>query len=296
MMVKRMAESRFCPRVLIVAALLWLRVCAATAQASDPAAASGQGPNHNGISHCQAIGAGDPAMTPLSVVCEFALTYRRELPDFICEQTTTSTGLHSTTVMKAQVTFEKGHEHYSNATIDGKPAEANSAAAASAMKVISWGELGSDLVELFEPPVVAEFKFQKEEKLHTIHAWLYEFHIPAEKNTFWALRDSRGIDLHPECQGKLWVERPSGQLLRLELRPVRLPKDFEIIAAHTTTDYSEIAIADAGTFLLPSKSVTTACLHHPGRSTPTCRTNVLVFHDCRKFVAKTRVITDHPQP
>src|ERR1035441_7790319 len=106
-MVKMVAQCSVCPRILVFAALLWMGVClgvsqtsVAAPQANDPAAASGQNPYDNGISHCQTIGAGDPAMTPMSAVCEFALTYRRALPDFICEQTTSSTGPHSTTVMK----------------------------------------------------------------------------------------------------------------------------------------------------------------------------------------------------
>lgn len=110
-------------------------------------------------SHCPAIAAGDPWISPHSAVCEFALTYRRELPHFICEQTTTTTGPKSTTVLKAEVTFEKGHERYSNVTIDGRPPEANSSASAAWSSSSPAGELGSDLVDLFKPPIVAEFQF-----------------------------------------------------------------------------------------------------------------------------------------
>jgi hypothetical protein len=188
------------------------------------------------------------------------------------------------------------HQHYSNVTIDGKAPKANSPAAEQAMQFVSTGELGSDLVDLFKPPIVAEFKFRKATSLRDIPSLLYEFHIAAEKNTFWALRDSQGVTLHPEYEGALWLGRQSGQLLRLDLRPVRLPDDFRFTAADVTTDYTKMSIADVGVFLLPTKSEARACIHNPGASGSLCTANVLIFHDCRKFATKSRIITDNPQP
>ncbi len=263
---------------------------------ATPLVPTKQASTDNSTSHCQTIEAGDPRLSSLSALCEFALTYRRQLPDFICEQTTTSTSRGVTTVLKAQVTFEKGHERYSNITIDGKPPKTDSGSTLSAIRVITAGELGSDLVDLFEPPIVAEFKFRKQENLRDTPSLLYDFHIAAEKNTFWSLRDSRGVTVHAEYLGELWVNRQSGQLLRLELRPVRLPENFDFTAAEITTDYANTAIADAGTFLLPYQSMTTACTHIPGASGSRCTINRLTFHDCRKFGTNTRIVTDNPQP
>ncbi len=231
-------------------------------------------------------------MIPLVGLCQFALTYRRKLPDFICEQTTTSVGQQISKRMNAEVTFEKGHEHYSNITIDDKPPTDE---AARAMKLVSTGELGSNLVDLFKELLTAEFKFRGKEEVDKTSALVYELHLAAKKNTFWALRDSWGTTLHPEYEGELWLERETGRLLRLELRPVHLPRDFDIISATITTDYNDILIADAGRLMLPSKSVTTACFHSPEPGDSFCRKNVLLFHDCRKFGTKSRVITDPVQ-
>jgi len=135
------------PGILALAALVWPSTCeaqsttAAAPEVSAPAAASEAALPTIDTTHCPAIAAGDPRTSPLSAVCEFALTYRRELPDFICEQTTTTTGPKST-VLKAEVTFEKGHERYSNVTIDGKPPEANSSASAQRCQVHLGGRTG----------------------------------------------------------------------------------------------------------------------------------------------------------
>jgi hypothetical protein len=190
------------------------------------------------------------------------------------------------------VTFEKGHERYSNVTIDGK---APTEDAVRAMKFISTGELGGDLVDLFKAPGAADFKFRREERLNRTPAWVYEFHIAAQKNTFWTLRDRRGITVHPEYESELWLERASGRLVRLRLWPVRLPRGFDFVSADITTDYDYVLIADAGTFLLPSKSHTTACFHSSVPGDWFCRKNTLFFHDCRKFGSKARIISEPPQ-
>jgi len=244
----------------------------------------------NDTSHCQSLATGDSRMAPLSDVCKFALTYLHELPDFVCEQTTRG----SDTVFKAQVTFEHGHEHYSDITINGKPFRKNSSALVSRMKVFSSGELGTNLVDLFEAPIVAQFQFRKESKLRDVRALVYSFDIPADKNTFWPVRDGRGTTLRPEYTGELWVEKSNHRLLRLESRPVHLPEDFGIANAQKTIEYDEVRIVDAGMFLLPSKSETTVCTWNGNLTT--CTTNVLTFQGCQKFGTKTRILPESPKP
>lgn len=286
-----------CPRILVLAALAWPQICdAQSATSASSAAASETAPPISDTSHCQAIVAGGPRKSPLTAVCEFALTYLRRLPDFICEQTTTRTDEQSTTVLKAQVTFEKGRERYSDITINGKPPKEGSPATLRGLGFISAGELGSNLLDLFTPPIVAEFQFRKEANLRHIPSLVYEFHIPAKKNTFWAISDSEGVTLHPEYLGGLWLERQSGRLLQLKLQPVRLPGSFGFASAEFTIDYSETSIADAGVFLLPSASETKACMRYLGLQALICTKNVLVFHDCRKFGTTTRILTDNPRP
>jgi hypothetical protein len=276
--------------VLVLAAFVSSLTSVAVGQSESPRAS--ESALSDDTSHCQALAAGNPSMTPLVGLCQFALTFRRELPDFICEQTTTGTGQEITKVMNAEVTFEKGHEHYSNVTIDGKTPTVETV---EAMKLFSTGELGSDLVDLFRTPLVAEFKLGGEEKLNKTTAWVYKFHIAAEKNSFWSLRDSLGGTSYPEYQGELWVERDSGRLLRLKLQPIHLPRNFDLISAVITNDYNYIVIADAGRFLLPTTSITAACFHTPVGGDWFCKKNDLVFHDCRKFDTKSRIIPDPSQ-
>lgn len=98
-----------------------------------PQCESGQ--RHNDTSHGQASGQEVPRVG----LCQFALTFRHQPPNFICEQMPTSSGHYPTRTMNAEVTFEKGHERYLNITIYGK---APTEDAVRAMKFISTGKLG----------------------------------------------------------------------------------------------------------------------------------------------------------
>ena len=75
---------------------------------------------------------------------------------------------------------------------------------------------------------------------------------------------------------------------------MHLPKGFGLANVEVTIDYSEVPIGDLDTFLLPSRSETNVCDRH--NSGLSCGKNVVVFDDCRKFAAKSRILTDNPQP
>jgi len=258
---------------------------------TPPAAIKGGDPVID-TSYCSAIPAGDARLVLVSKLCEFALTYRRELPDFIAQQTTTTHQMSSTNVITAQVTFRRGHEHYSHITINGQHVPSTGRLPRN-VRFISAGEFGSFLVDLFASPGVTEFKFRKEAMLRGIPVAIYDFHIPLGKNTFWTLRDSKGLALRPEFRGELWLDRQTGRPLREELEPIRLPAGSEFAAVKTITDYAMTPVGDAGVFLLPAKSEAHVCV----QSRPvSCMDNVLIFHDYRKFVATTRIMAGSPEP
>jgi TonB family protein len=242
-------------------------------------------------SDCQALSVEDHGANKLSAVCEFARTFLHDLPDFICEQTTTSGGWPAK-VLKEEVKFDRGEEVYTNPTLGGKSAKATSSSSAvNGMHFKSSGELGSDLVNLFEKPIVTEFQFRKEATLRKVSASVYQLHLTAEKNTFFVLRDSYGHTLLPAFDGELWLD-PRGRPLRLELHSMHTPPSFGLASVELAIDYSEVPVSGLDTFLLPSKSETKVC--NRGRSGITCNKNIVAFDNCRKFAAKSRILSDGP--
>ena len=228
-------------------------------------------------------------------LCEFALSYQRQLPDFIAQQTTTFHGAKSKTILTAQVTYRKGQESYSLLTLDGEPITPNTSIPPD-VRFTSAGEFGSLLVSLFKVHGAIEFKFREASTLRNVPAAVYTFHLDQPKNTFWTLRDAAGVDWKPEFRGELWLEKATGRPLREVLEPVHLPSQCLVKSAKTVTDYAMTPVAEIGTFLLPIKSESTVC----GRGTWTnpsgCSTNILVFHDYQKFGTTSRILPSDAQP
>jgi len=296
-----MERATTIPRLLLLMTVLSSAACLAQDSSPSQLAApsglvqGGTGAMSNSV--CQAITAGDQQRAPLAKLCQFALNYQQELPDFLAEMTVTEHHLRSTTVITGQVGLNQGHEIYSPMTVNGKPVGADNASnlLPLSMRFTSSGEFGALLVDLFHPSK-AEFQFRKQATLNGTRAMVYDFHVSAVSNTFWRLTDAYGHTLHPELRGELWIDAGTGRLMREVFEPVHLPASFEIISATTTIDYGLTAVGDAGTFVLPSKSESIICVRQQFSLLRECVTNVKTFHDYRKFAATTRILANAPQP
>lgn len=150
---------------------------ACAAQASPPPASPK--PDSGGV-NCGAFAARDVKLDLISKLCVFALSYRSKLPDFIAQQTTTSTRQNSTIVLSAQVTYRQGLEQYSQIMINGAPASQNLVDA----RLFSSGEFGPLLINLFEVPDTVEFRFKKTEMLAGKPVAVFDFDLPKKKNSF----------------------------------------------------------------------------------------------------------------
>jgi len=288
-----MKHSRFCRPLLLLAVSMPIAAVGQTAPAQPDPGSSKQTPAN--VIDCGTFAASDARLDLVSKLCEFVLTYRDKLPDFIAQQTTTSYGSGSVDVITAQVTFRKGQEEYSNVRINGKPVEAKGWIPAH-IGFTTSGEFGSLLVNLFQVPGAAEFRFQKTATLGGADVAIYEFRLPKKKNTFWGIGYVRGNTLFPEFHGRVWLERQTGRPLREELSPTNLEPSGGIASAKLVTEYAITTIGNAGKFLLPVRSESTACSGGLELNNSRCATNVLVFHDYRKFAATSRILSSGSQP
>jgi hypothetical protein len=286
-----MRAARHCRLLLLVAVLSTVTVGQTI---PSPSAADPKQPAAANVIACGTFAASDTSLDLVSKLCLFALTYRHKLPDFIAQQTTASHGLRTTTVITAQVTYREGLEHYSRVTINGK-AVAPKVQVNFGLRLFTSGEFGPLLINLFEVPGAAEFKLRKRATLNGTAVAIYDFHLPKNKNTFWAIRDPYGETLKPEFQGQLWLDQQSGLPLREELEPKFDEDTTGIASAKFMTDYAMTAVSDAGTFLLPVRSESTVCSDALGMQ-DMCTTNVVSFHDYQKFVATSRIMPAESQP
>jgi len=269
-------------------------VISATCQAQDSGRASvdptpSQGGSGTRTINCGTFAASDASLVLVSKLCVFALTYRRKLPDFIAQQTTTSQGPGSTVIMNAQVTYHDGLERHSQVVINGKPANPKKPLYAD-LRLVTNGEFGPLLINLFEMPGAIEFTFPKTDALLGVPVAVFDFHLPKPKNTFWAIRDARGATIKPEFRGHLWLEKETGRLMREEVEPVLDAWQTGISSMKVSADYAPTQVRDVGIFLLPVKSESRMCLIGRLGVNLGCTANVAVFHDYQKFVATSRIL------
>jgi hypothetical protein len=284
-------------RVLLVLAALFTRAPAAMGQARVPSVPPPQPTIEKHSTEimttaCATISSHDVQLQPLSRLCEFALSYRRSLPNFICEEETVSRsnwpGGPSPVVTDAQVTYQDGIEKLSNVRTDGVPETDKAKRNQATFK--TYGEFGNELIDLFSPPARVAFRYERPARLGGVEALVFSLHLPRERNTIWTVGDGR-YQVAPEFQGEVWIETGSSRLLRLKLEPMNLPRFFMMESAEKQTDYGQVNLGELGAFLLPVRATSRSCFRSPSvRAQQRCMTNTVEFRNCSKFAGKARIV------
>jgi len=293
-----MRPQRACGVVLLTAVAL--AGFGQSGPASPVASPKATGEGRSGgaaVSDCAGLSEHNPQLEPVARLCKFAQTYRRSLPNFICDQEAISEqetasnaawpGGPRPTRIQAQVTYADGGQQYSKVRINDR---AQPASALQRLEFSSSGEFGSELIELFSPPIKAEFRFEKRTRVNGADALEFTFDLPQKANRSWTLIDETHTIL-PEFAGTLYLDAKSERLLRMDVKPMHLPRDFLIVSADTQTDYGEVKLGEAGVHLLPVRAESHGCLRHTRTDVQErCFRNVLRFHGCHRFTAKARIV------
>jgi hypothetical protein len=248
------------------------------------------------IPGCAAIAGDDARLAPLTKLCEFVQSYRQSLPNFVCQQeTTTKTnwfGGPPVRKIDEQVTYADGVVSYSNPRVNGTPLKTDDWRTRA--EFTSSGEFGNELTDLFQLPLAPRFRFERNSSFHGTEAVVFAFQVPQERNTFWRVTQ-RERAFFPEVRGTIWVDSKSARPLRIEMRSVRLPIPLQMMTAETHTEYDDVNLGEAGIHLLPVRGESNSCMR-PTAFDPRerCFHNLLQFHDCRRFAAKARIVEVKP--
>lgn len=239
-------------------------------------------------SYCEGLASKVDQGTPLSRVCQFALSLNARLSGITCSQETMRYsdrdygGVKLEDVVTAEVSYESGKEHYRNIAINGKKAGSEIPGYAG----WSTGEFASVLNGIFAPQSAAEFSFKKEKVLKSGAALIFEFHVKQENNKFWFLQMG-SWKVYPGYSGELWIDKSTSRLVRLELGKNELDHTFPLQRVNSTIDYADILLGDGTSLDLPVKSDTIACR---SANTKPCFQNTLTFKNWHKFAATTRIV------
>jgi hypothetical protein len=91
----------------------------------------------------------------------------------------------------------------------------------------------------------------------------------------------------PAYKGRVWLEKDTAQVLRIEMQASRVPKEFPLDKVESAVDY-EYVLLSGQRFLLPVHAETLTCV----RGTNNCSRNVIDFRNYRKYGAESTVTFD----
>jgi VWFA-related protein len=217
-------------------------------------------------------------------VCEWAITLPQQMPNFICQQSTSRyQGRNKVPVdlITATVRYEDGDESYSDLKVNGKTAQESAARAAG---LWSSGQFEGGLRAIFHKRNEAVFAYAGENTLNGRAAWIFTFQIAQQNEPLWQLRGT-DVVIAPAYGGELWVDQKTGTVLRFRSQAKELPAKFPMQSAEVETDYRNVEFGDGTAFVLPVAS--SVATQYQGMD-PT--RNVVEFRGCHKFRAMGRVL------
>lgn len=202
------------------------------------------------------------------------------LPNFLCQQSTIRSyggadhDWRQIDEVTAEVLYLNGHESYRAVKLNGR------LTGRSIMDLPgsrSTGEFGSSLRALFNLETDARFRFQCDAR----SAAIYEFAVSGDKSDWRITAGSQSI-MTPYT-GRVWIERDSGVVSRIEMKAIEIPVSFPYRRVETQIDYGPVELPD-GRYLLPIQAGNISC------NTPdSCNQNRIEFRNYHKYVGEASI-------
>ncbi len=154
----------------------------------------------------------------------------------------------------------------------------------------STGEYVTALSDLFKPETRAEFNMVDTDTLRGRRTIIYEYAVKKEfshQTLGWGEGGSITLQTISGYRGRIWVDRETNRVLRLEEISTEIDPGFPITAASTMIDYDWVTINEQQ-HLLPSRAVVQLTDRVRGQTEET--RNEILFRGYRKFGAEVRII------
>ena len=155
----------------------------------------------------------------------------------------------------------------------------------------SSGEYVSMLTQLFAPETRADFEAVDTDTIRERRTVVYEYVVKKlfsrQTLKFQESITSTPLQATVGYRGRIWVDRETNRVLRLESISTEIPPDFPITAAKSLIDYDLVTINEQ-VHLLPSCAVIELA-DHLGNQREQTRNDIL-FRGYRKFGAEVKII------
>jgi hypothetical protein len=192
----------------------------------------------------------------MAAVREYALSYSRNLPNFLCAQQIRrkaaapgELSFRDQDSLLVRLSYFEQKEDYKLIMVNDRPANGSYQDLGGST---STGEFGSMLRQVFEPSVHAKFTWSRWATVNGKLAMTFHYKVD-QANSHWELDYLRRNRLVPAYAGDVFVDKDTHEVLRLTQRAVDVPETFPIQAAETILDYDYREISGRQ-FLLPVKA------------------------------------------
>ena len=193
----------------------------------------------------------------LNDVRENALSYTRNLPDYVCTEATnrrvgaTKSGKwRLIDEIVEQLTFFDQKENYKLTMVNKQPVK-DDLAREKMGGATSSGEFGSDLHAIFAPESETEFTWDRWSMLRSRWAYVFSFQT---RQPIYSITDGKSKrTVRTKAHGSVLADRDSKMVVRIELEADGIPADFPIQSVSLDLNYDFIDIGGQ-VFLLPLRS------------------------------------------
>jgi hypothetical protein len=182
----------------------------------------------------------------IKAVREYALSYTKSLPNYTCTLTTREVAAPPNagnqiqpvmTKIEEQLSFLNGKEIRKITRIDGKPASPD---AGDQLLETTEGEFGALLDIVFEPATGAELVWDRSATLNKRKVDVIAFHVPQARG--YVLNGSKG-SVRASFEGFIYADSQTRALMRLQMKCVMIPPEFEMQLFTLTLDYKAAQVA-----------------------------------------------------
>ena len=178
-----------------------------------------------------------------------ALSYTRQLPNYICTQRTRQMIQRPVVgqalgggvdLIEEQVSFVDNRETRRVLNLNGHPVAADSPEQQRGTP--SRGEFGTILEVIFDPQTSANLKWERPTKLDLRPVYVFSYRVPQSKG--YTLSDSKQKVQVP-FQGLVYADAETLTVVRIEMKitPQDIPKNSQYINAGLTLDYKPEQVA-----------------------------------------------------
>jgi hypothetical protein len=156
----------------------------------------------------------------------------------------------------------------------------------------STGEYVSMLADLFADTTRTEFKMVDTDTLRNRRAIVYEFEVK-QPYSHQTIKAKDGAQVEQVCttgyRGRVWIDRETYRVLRLENIATDIPAGFPVTAASSLVDYDWATIAEKQ-YLLPSRA---EIILSSGMGPQSFQSrNEIRFRNYQKFGTEVKIIED----